>query len=495
MSIVASFVLECARSGRWVRGILALHGNLHSTEVDLSRARIQLASGIFDKQWRTALDMVRVGDVSCVDELCHFLYECSKSPHVPAYVFENVTIKLLQSAEENAEIQNCLFLSVVKWTTWSQALKFFTHLKSPNEKSLMKLAEWLKYSRIFGSSNKKRAIGSALLQLNLPDSKGSNLKRKGEPLNKKNINMLTVQKEIQEQTEVTDVLDTLKPGKHLSIISLVKLAKLATTGGLVSWKLPLSLVMKNRIVEDCNEVFAKMVGVCSPQLWHLALYHFSLNGRIALWLASSQSWKAGLVVSQSVLLSDREKYDILSRCMTPTPELRKIFLPTRATERVYEPTKKAIASMLASGYLLEELQLSAFAKSCQRNGDWESALYLFNRISSDEFQQRAIKAILEHCPSIKTKRVLRLVNHRKPAKTSTASLLIKHSSDWLQALFVFNYIVSRGTQCNPQILSALMDAKPPIDVVSTVIEKLKWTANDGILRRMEELKKNSSRTS
>ncbi|ORC89429.1 uncharacterized protein TM35_000122040 [Trypanosoma theileri] len=493
MSVVASFVLECARSGRWVRGILALQGNLNSTEVDVSRARIQLASRIFEKQWRTALDMVRTSDVSHVDEMSNFLYECSKSAYVPSDVFNNVAITLLQSAKDNDEIQNQLFRSVVKWTTWSQALELFTHVKLPNEKSLIELDEWLKCSRMFGSINKKRTIDSALMQLNLPDSRGNNLKTKGHSLNKKNVSV--VRKEIKGQTELTDVLGALKSGKHLSMVSLVKLAKLATTEGCVSWKLPLSLVMKHRIVDDCNDVFAKMVGVCSPQLWQVALNNFSLNGKIALWLASSQNWKAALIVSQSVLLSDREKYDILSRSLTPTTQLRKVLPPTRATERVYEPTKKAIASMLASGYLLEELQLSAFAKSCQRNGDWESALYLFNRIGTEEFQQRAIKTLLEHSPNVKMEQILGLVDYRKPANTSTASMLIKNSSDWLQALFVFHYILSRGTQCNPQILSALMDAKPPIGVLSTVIEKLKWTANDGILRRMEYLKKNSSETS
>ncbi|RNF17626.1 uncharacterized protein Tco025E_04858 [Trypanosoma conorhini] len=487
MSIVASFVSECAQNGRWIRGLLALQGSLNSKEMDVSRARIQLATTILDKQWCTALALVRPSDISYVDELCRFIYDCSRSACVPSDVFVGVVKTFLQAAEERNEKQNQLFLSAIKWTSWNQALQFFTMLKDPKRKSIQELSDWLRLSHIFGSNDKRRAINTILTQLHSPYSNQPNVKSQTKH-NLQRVIPFPPAMGHEEKCGLANALNSIKLTEYLSMTSAMRIANAALRGENVSWKLAISLVSKHRVVKDSNELFAKMVGVCCPQNWLVALEYFQLEGKTALWLASRQSWQAGLILLQSTLLPGREAYDILSRCGTPNTESRKLITLSGASKRMPTPSKRAIASMLANGYLIEELQLSAFSKVCQRTGDWESALLLFNRMGTDEFQRRAILTLLESCPNITAEQVLRLVSARHPASASTASMMIKHANSWMQALSIMRHVMARGTRCNPQMLSAFIDVNPPPSVLSPVLKKLKHATNEGIRRRLKSLK-------
>ncbi|RNF04829.1 hypothetical protein TraAM80_04960 [Trypanosoma rangeli] len=486
MSIVASFVSECARSGRWIRGLLALHGSLTSKEIDISKARIQLATTILDKHWCTALDLVRPSDISYVDELCHFIYECSRSASVPSDLFFHTVKVFLQATRENNETQNQLFVSAINWTSWNQALQFFTMLKSPEGRSIQELSDWLRLSRMFGSNDKRHIINTALAQLHFTDPNKLNVKTRTNLNLKREIPFFLAPSQ-QEKHGLANVLNSLKSTEYLSMASVMRIATATLRGENVSWKLALSLVSKHRVVKDSNELFAKLIGVCCPQNWLVALDYFELNGKTALWLASCQSWKAGLILAQSNLLPSREAYDILSRSVIPNTESRKLITVTGASRRIDSPSKKAIAASLASGYLLEEIQLSPFSKACHRTGDWESALFLFNRIGTNEFQRRAISSLLESCPNITMEQVLGLVSTRHPASISTTSMMIKHSNSWLQALNIMRHVMARGGRCNPQVLSAFMDLNPPFSVLSQVLKKLKHATNEGIRRRLKSL--------
>ncbi|KEG12078.1 hypothetical protein DQ04_02021040 [Trypanosoma grayi] len=493
MSIVALFVSECARNGRWVRGLLALQGSVHSEDVGIAKARINLASMMVEKNWCTALALVRSTDVSHQDELGHFLYVCSKSTCIPSTIANDVTVAMLQSAKGNSEAQNRLFDFVIRWTTWHQALRFFHLIESPDKTSKKKLSEWLMFSRMFAGSRQKDNIDSALMRLNMPEVSHTNMTKWNQWMIKQTVP--ATQKPSWQSSGSVKALAALNSGEPLSITSVIYLAKAALRGERISWKLSLSLVAGNRVVEESSDVFAKVVGICCPQLWHVALERFHVEEKLALWLASCHSWRAALMLSHKLSLPSCEKYDILSRCATPVPFLRKLNAVSGATQRIREPTKKAIASMLASGYVLEELQLSAFARVCQRDGDWESALYLLDRIGTEEFHRRAITCLLQHHPSIKVKNVLRLVSDRNPATTSTASMLMGHSSGWMEALHVLRHVMAQGTKCNPQILSALLDKRPPPDVLSVVVANLKGATNDGILRRLKRLEEDGKKPS
>ncbi|RNF16744.1 hypothetical protein TcG_06235 [Trypanosoma cruzi] len=484
MSIVASFVSECVRNGRWIRGLLALHGSLHSDELDVSKARIQLATTIINKDWCTALALVRTKDTFYLDELSKFIYECSRSACFPSEVFVNVVETFLQSVRGRNEGQNRIFVSAIKWTTWNQALQFLTMLESPDGKSIKEVSEWLRISRVFGSNEKRYIINTVLMQLNSSDLDHLNVATQANQRTKRALPVFSATGR-QENSGLAKALNSLKTNDFLSMTSVARIANATMRGENVSWKLALSLVLKHRVVEDLNEMFARLIGVCCPQNWRVALDHFHLEGKFALWLASRQSWRAGLIVSQSNLIPVSEAYDILSRCATPTTESRKLITLSGASKRICAPSKRAIASMLASGYLLEELQLSAFSKVCQRTGDWESALLLFDRVATDEFQRRAIFSLLESCPNTTTEKVLGLVNNLHPASASTTYMMIKHSKSWTEALHILRYVMARGTRCNPQILSAFMDVDPPFNVLSLVLRKMKNATNKGILRRLK----------
>ncbi|CBH15121.1 uncharacterized protein TEOVI_000398000 [Trypanosoma equiperdum] len=486
MSVVASFVAECARSGRWVRGVMALHSSIGAEDASIGRARLRLASSILRKHWCAALPLIRPEDVQYVDDLARLVHECSMCAEVPADVFDSAVVKLLTRARGKDEIQTQLFLSATKWTNWHQATRFFTMLDTPGALCRDSLMILLMNALGSGSISKQHTIGLILSQLKLTNSRHIGNGRRDHLSSISAAN--AAHSYIEKGTDLVKVWSALRERDGISTKLVMSLARAAIQGERCSWKLPLSIHGRNRVVGDSTEVLSKMIAICCPQHWRAALGHFVVEGRLALWLASRYSWEAGLVVSKLVSIPRREKYDILCRCAIPLPQLRGIATVAGAKIRLSNASKRSIAVRLASGYTTEELQLSAFAKVCQKNGDWETSLSLFHRVATEEFQQRAVQCILAHCPGFGVKKLLQLVNEHCPANTWTTSMLVKHSDDWVEALYVLRHVMARGTRCNPQILSAFMDVQPPVDVVSTVVRNTTFAGrSEGIMRRLEIL--------
>nr|CCC93385.1 conserved hypothetical protein [Trypanosoma congolense IL3000] len=486
MSVVASFVAECARSGRWVRGILSLRSSNYEADTSMDMARIQLASATLDKQWIFALRLIKVSDFLYDDDtIDSFVHRSSKCSHIPAEVFNSLIVKSLKLTTSDTKRQNRLFVSAVKWASWVQATHFFSFLSHPQRRSVTELVNLLKDAHTSGNRSTQRHIGLVIDNVNkMYIGNASDGKRCDRP----RICTGMVQVPSKTPVQLVRILNIMGTGGEISVLEIMNLAKAAMRGEECSWKLPLSLLSGCRLVDGSSTVLAKMIGTCCAYNWRHALCHLNVNGGLGLWLASRHSWEAGLVVSQSADISARKKHDILSRCTTPLSQLRRVMKIHRASKRLDSTSKASIAALLANGYIIEELQLSAFARACQRVGDWESSIYLFERISNEEFQRRAIQCILMHRKEIKVVRLLQLISERNPASTSTASALIKHSDDWVEALWVLRHVIAQGTQCNPQILSAFMDVQPPNNIISDVLRQLRLVAcNDGIFRRYKQL--------
>ncbi|KAG8338927.1 hypothetical protein TRVL_10247 [Trypanosoma vivax] len=472
MSLVASFVEECTRSGRWVRGIMALHGSIDSNDPLVDRARIRLSTIVIGKSWRVALGMMRCSDACHVGEMGAFLYECARSTDVPLSVWTLMSAAVLRGAERNSRAQNFYFLSAAKWTAWHHAVQLFGMLPSPEEESRRKLFDWLTINRAYADADKVRSLDLALIALRVSAGQGGALEGRNRPTG------------VLRSADAPLCLAHPGPDGGVSMTGILSLARAAMQGKHVSWRLPLFLLGGHRVVDGASDCFVTMIGVCCPQHWAAALRHLEPKTRTALWLASRHCWVAGLSVSKAVDMGNSEKYDILRGCAVPAARLEKLRMIRGARQRVPAPTRAGIARALADGYVLEELQLSAFGKACRRSGRWELSLHLLDRVNTDEFQRYAIQCLFAHNKGITWRQALQLVGERRPACTSVASMLIKHSGGWLEALGVLHHLIKHGARCNPQVLSAILDTGPPAHAISEVIRRLGFATNKGIDRKL-----------
>lgn len=200
-----------------------------------------------------------------------------------------------------------------------------------------------------------------------------------------------------------------------------------------------------------------------------------------------------------------------------------------------------IARALARGVRLDEVQLSAAAKALAREGDWVAAVELYRRFPTPELQRHAVEALVaavvaSRGSSDESGGATRRKRHRKgtaedaaptvvvggralptmvppqslaevvrlavrlPASASVASasrreetlgthcayVLVKAAADAVEAAELLRLCVRYGTRCNPQIMSAIMDAKPRREALAGLLASYPGAVNAGVSRRARE---------
>ncbi|KPA78191.1 hypothetical protein ABB37_06357 [Leptomonas pyrrhocoris] len=168
MSAIASFALECARSGRWVRGLMALQEHTNSTEAATRHACVAVAQLAAAHSWEAALCILRPMDtVRHTQEVCKTIDTVARHPQLPIDVFEDTIGAMLRALEEKvsrvnnetaeishstpsftstitpsppstspslsstAQLQRRLFLSATQWCSWETATRLLSSLPSP----------------------------------------------------------------------------------------------------------------------------------------------------------------------------------------------------------------------------------------------------------------------------------------------------------------------------------------------------------------------------
>lgn len=98
MSAIASFALECARTGRWVRGLMALQGHLNSTDAPTRQACVAVAQVAAGHSWHAALTLLHPLDaVQHPQEVCKTIDTVARHPQLPITHFEAVVEAMLRA--------------------------------------------------------------------------------------------------------------------------------------------------------------------------------------------------------------------------------------------------------------------------------------------------------------------------------------------------------------------------------------------------------------
>ncbi|AIN98149.1 hypothetical protein LPMP_210680 [Leishmania panamensis] len=162
MPAISSFALECARAGRWVRGLMALQEQHLSMEPSIRVACVALAQAAAPHSWAAALSLLHPTDalphpqVVCktVDiiarhtELSADLFESSmesfllalkrlsQSGSYPAPVSSRqlgliVPREVSEMTMSITSIQQQVFLSATRWCGWETAARLLVYLPTP----------------------------------------------------------------------------------------------------------------------------------------------------------------------------------------------------------------------------------------------------------------------------------------------------------------------------------------------------------------------------
>lgn len=163
MSAIPNFALECARSGRWVRGLMALQGNtLGATDAATRLACVAVAQVAAAHSWRAALSLLHPHDiVTHTQAVCKTIDLVARHPQLPIAHFEAVVggmLRVLQVPESQdaaantsavpqtlpssscdaaatAVLQRRLFLSATQWCDCATAARLLSSL--PHESPAM----------------------------------------------------------------------------------------------------------------------------------------------------------------------------------------------------------------------------------------------------------------------------------------------------------------------------------------------------------------------
>lgn len=160
MSAIPAFVLECARGGRWVRGLMALQDQQRSPDPHLRRACVALAQLAAPHSWAAALALLQPTDaVEHTQEVCKTLNTVARHPELPVDVYETAVAALLaaprpqprsdsaqtlltardsggrasssSAAASAATAQRHVFLSATQWCGWETAQRLLACLPTP----------------------------------------------------------------------------------------------------------------------------------------------------------------------------------------------------------------------------------------------------------------------------------------------------------------------------------------------------------------------------
>ncbi|KAK7200198.1 hypothetical protein NESM_000071000 [Novymonas esmeraldas] len=157
MSAISSFVLDCARSGRWLRGLMALQGQQASSEPAIRAACAALAQVAAPHSWAAALSLLHVTDaLQHPQEVCRTVDQVARHAELPVDVFEAYTTALLQALRSppsdngmlapvpsSASVQRRLFLDATRWCGWETAARLLACLPTPPPRACVERVQML----------------------------------------------------------------------------------------------------------------------------------------------------------------------------------------------------------------------------------------------------------------------------------------------------------------------------------------------------------------
>jgi hypothetical protein len=152
MSAIASFVLDCARTGRWVRGLMALQGHINSTDAATRQACVAVAQVAAAHSWAAALSLLHPMDVvRHTAAVCKTIDTVARHPRLSIHHYESAIAAMLQgvgaatqdvssssaplqpsssSSSSNAQLQRKIFLSATLWCSAETAGRLLKSLPS-----------------------------------------------------------------------------------------------------------------------------------------------------------------------------------------------------------------------------------------------------------------------------------------------------------------------------------------------------------------------------
>ncbi|KPI89572.1 hypothetical protein ABL78_1340 [Leptomonas seymouri] len=630
MSAISSFALECARSGRWVRGLMVLQGHTNSTEAATRYACVAVAQVAAAHSWEAALSLLHpLSAVLHTQEVCKTIDTVARHPQLPIEVFEDVVgamIKALGERERHpttetvgspqitpplalssastastAQIQRRLFLCATQWCSWETAARLLTSLPSPSPRACRErvhalrvlrhgvlhdvgpFAQWADAEGDGGHAHSQNTVCSSPPSASdgAVESMGEKLQRlevvsAGAPHRRysaRDRRELARLRELKRRTLLQRALSEeavlvqqafteVAPSAAsvcaaLRVLSRPRSAITCTNSSDALSKLEaiLTLVQSSRLTPELALLYARAMGVLYPQNWAEALAVLgrvearaddtglltsSLQKQANLWLMSRGSWAAALNE-----LSHWPRSSTAATSMQMAEDtVRLTALPTHLFHRMYpqharpwyrlsahqnEPVARQIATALARGLRLDEVQLSVAGKQWAAQGRWEDALQLYYRFPLSEFQKYAARSLVKARPALPEKALagepggksttnapetgsggahvldvmaaLRLLvpeggirytqesppRPAPPLDVFPASLLIDAAPDWEVALAVFRGCIRSGTRCNPRLLSALLHHTDfPLSALRQVLASYPAAVSDGMRRRVKE---------
>ncbi|KAG5479389.1 hypothetical protein LSCM1_04649 [Leishmania martiniquensis] len=178
MSAISSFVLECARAGRWVRGLMALQEQNLSTDPPIRGACVALAEAVSPYSWATALSLLLPTDaLRHSQEVCRVVDTVARHAEMPVDVFESSMEALLRALPQLSQsgrhpapgsfgqlevrvpcelpapmmpsipIQQQVFLSATRWCGWETAVRLLACLAAPPPRACVERVQALRALR------------------------------------------------------------------------------------------------------------------------------------------------------------------------------------------------------------------------------------------------------------------------------------------------------------------------------------------------------------
>lgn len=533
---MASFVGECARSGRWARGLLAVQSHLSCADKLLLGTCAKLAATTARHHWQSALVLLHHCAAAPAVLLGETLDIVSRQPSLPTAEYVRVvqhilTAQHVSNADSNRATQD-IFLRATKWVDLPVAEAFLQALPSPSTAckermarlrslSLQAAEEVAMHFPSGGPSLPSRSVRP------LRDSSRRKLSPQEERVRQRFLRLRAQQlQQSRESIEQAEAVAAFEPlPMWWTVATLLRLAarnrptpKTGSSSHLSpSWRVALAVLGHQPFLSGLILPYIRCVGLHAPHAWGIALQHLTETAsaeqrsshRLALlWLSSR-----GNCVAAAAALDGSEGVwgeELLSRGALPPKDFYAIFpaVTTRPPHRLPDASLQSVSAALASGVRLDAIQLSPVAKALAASGWWREALELFYRFPNAEFQRQAVRAytcasggeVAEHpavtrvgnskivtVPSLD--HFIALLTQREgrrlpPPSTYCMVALVSAAGGWSEALAVLRSCIRAGGQCNPHVLSTAMNHRPPRAEIETLVRSYPAACNNGVRQRL-----------
>ncbi|KAG5479773.1 hypothetical protein LSCM4_05781 [Leishmania orientalis] len=331
MSAISSFVLECARARRWVRGLMALQEQKLSTDPSIRVACIALAQAAAPYSWAAALSLIHPTDaLRHSQEVCKLVDTIARHVEMPVDVFESSMEALLivlqplsqsrrhpasGSSGQLAEIVSCevpglmpsppaqqqVFLSATRWCGWETAARLLACLPAPPPRACVERVQSLRTLRHctlhdvgpflgWGSSvalpSSIDSATGALLGSPQGTSLAEQLERMGPSSARRysardlrELSRLRDQKRQrllqrvreEEDTLVRQAAEDVSPSALSVCAALRKLVRPPSTSLAIApdalGRDVLGLAQSCRLTPDIALLYGRAAGLCTPHLW------------------------------------------------------------------------------------------------------------------------------------------------------------------------------------------------------------------------------------